>query len=310
MLDKVEMIWEAQRGGPRRKRKATVAVPPKATPVELIGPNNIRQHYYGGTTPGGLSLLGGVADLPLFVNIGMNAAVMQAAAAAAASAPHWAMMGHGAFQASPLGSPPAVQGVPLGVFPNGKVFPMAHQSQMPWAMAAMTRYGVGRTVPSFAGTPSTPTDATPVDPATPSGGISGTPKVEGASPYGGAKTDSTTPAAFVDTVEAPCGAATIVGALTLPVAKSSAQVLINTTESPPQAPEAQATGWTTDSGGVQTTALIASDEHVPSTRRPLLEPYEATPVRTETTKQLTQQREANVTASDEPTGKDAPPDLP
>ncbi len=33
-MDDVDFIWEAQRGGPRRKRKATVAVPSKPNPVD------------------------------------------------------------------------------------------------------------------------------------------------------------------------------------------------------------------------------------------------------------------------------------
>ena len=124
MLNKVEFVWEAQRGGPRRKRKATVAVPPRANPIELLG-SNIRERVEYGTVPG-LSLLGGVADLP-FVNMGMNAAVMQAAAAAAAATPHWGMLGYGAFQASPGSA--TVAGGPPGVFPNAMLFPMAHQAR-------------------------------------------------------------------------------------------------------------------------------------------------------------------------------------
>ncbi|KAL7557493.1 hypothetical protein ACA910_019339 [Epithemia clementina (nom. ined.)] len=38
LLDKVSFVWEAQRGGPRRKRKATVEVPKTANPVVGIGP--------------------------------------------------------------------------------------------------------------------------------------------------------------------------------------------------------------------------------------------------------------------------------
>lgn len=33
LLNKIDFIWEAQRGGPRRKRKATVSVPSKPNPV-------------------------------------------------------------------------------------------------------------------------------------------------------------------------------------------------------------------------------------------------------------------------------------
>ena len=34
LLNKVNFVWEAQRGGPRRHRRATVSVPPKANPVQ------------------------------------------------------------------------------------------------------------------------------------------------------------------------------------------------------------------------------------------------------------------------------------
>lgn len=305
MLNKVDFVWEAQRGGPRRKRKATVAVPPKANPVELLGPN-IRQRTEYGTTPG-LSLLGGVADLP-FVNMGMNTAVMQAAAAAAAAAtPHWAMMGYGAFQASPGSA--SVTGGPHGVFPNAMLFPMA-QPQMPWAMAAMTRFG-GAMPPSTA-TPATPTDAIPVEPATPSAGTSGTRKTEGY-PHGGATADSATPvaSAAVDPVEAPPEAATTAAAtLNSPVQlKTPAQALINLTEEPPpQAPEATATGLTTDSGGVQTTEATSAgtDEHATAELRPI-EAAETTSAGTDTTIHLAQTpAEASVTASEVP--KDSPQD--
>lgn len=37
-LNQVDFIWEAQRGGPRRKRKATVSVPAKANPIAGVGP--------------------------------------------------------------------------------------------------------------------------------------------------------------------------------------------------------------------------------------------------------------------------------
>jgi hypothetical protein len=37
-LNKVSFVWEAQRGGPRRKRKASVSVPEKPNPVAGVGP--------------------------------------------------------------------------------------------------------------------------------------------------------------------------------------------------------------------------------------------------------------------------------
>uniref|UniRef100_A0A6U3BNP0 Uncharacterized protein n=1 Tax=Entomoneis paludosa TaxID=265537 RepID=A0A6U3BNP0_9STRA len=47
MLNRVNFVWEAQRGGPRRKRKATVMVPEKATPVEGVGPNTAKRGGHG-----------------------------------------------------------------------------------------------------------------------------------------------------------------------------------------------------------------------------------------------------------------------
>jgi hypothetical protein len=35
MLDKVNFIWEAQRGGPRRQKRATICVPAKPNPVQI-----------------------------------------------------------------------------------------------------------------------------------------------------------------------------------------------------------------------------------------------------------------------------------
>eukprot|EP00523_Entomoneis_sp_CCMP467_P019920 CAMPEP_0168863248 /NCGR_PEP_ID=MMETSP0727-20121128/18853_1 /TAXON_ID=265536 /ORGANISM="Amphiprora sp., Strain CCMP467" /LENGTH=395 /DNA_ID=CAMNT_0008918313 /DNA_START=85 /DNA_END=1268 /DNA_ORIENTATION=+ len=48
LLNKVDFIWEAQRGGPRRKRKATVMVPPKATPVTGAGPTAAKKGGHSG----------------------------------------------------------------------------------------------------------------------------------------------------------------------------------------------------------------------------------------------------------------------
>jgi len=58
LLNKVDFIWEAQRGGPRRRRKATVQVPPKANPVERIGPLPIKHPAYGTTNHEPASLQG------------------------------------------------------------------------------------------------------------------------------------------------------------------------------------------------------------------------------------------------------------
>jgi hypothetical protein len=39
-LQKIDFVWEAQRGGPRKKHRATVAVPKKANPVNRVGPSS------------------------------------------------------------------------------------------------------------------------------------------------------------------------------------------------------------------------------------------------------------------------------
>ena len=41
MLNKINFVWEAQRGGPKRKRRATLAVPSEANPVPVVGPAKI-----------------------------------------------------------------------------------------------------------------------------------------------------------------------------------------------------------------------------------------------------------------------------
>lgn len=47
LLKKVDFVWEAQRGGPRRIRKATVQVPSKASPVEGVGPRAAKRAAFG-----------------------------------------------------------------------------------------------------------------------------------------------------------------------------------------------------------------------------------------------------------------------
>jgi hypothetical protein len=56
LLDDIDFIWEAQRGGPRRKRKATVVVPSKPNPVDARKVKTrtaTRGGKAGGSTRGG-----------------------------------------------------------------------------------------------------------------------------------------------------------------------------------------------------------------------------------------------------------------
>lgn len=61
-------IWEAQRGGPRRRRKATVQVPPKANPVEGVGPRAAKKPAYGTTTPQAAVVEGFDQGFPMIPN--------------------------------------------------------------------------------------------------------------------------------------------------------------------------------------------------------------------------------------------------
>jgi len=61
LLNKVGFVWEAQRGGPRRKRRATVLVPDQAKPIEGAGPR--RQPSI--SRRGGLSRGGSILNRPL-----------------------------------------------------------------------------------------------------------------------------------------------------------------------------------------------------------------------------------------------------
>ena len=58
MLNKVDFIWEAQRGGPKRRRKATVQVPPKASPVDGVGPRAAKRAAFGTMAPQSASVQG------------------------------------------------------------------------------------------------------------------------------------------------------------------------------------------------------------------------------------------------------------
>lgn len=60
LLDKINFIWEAQRGGPRRKRRATVCVPPKPTPVQNKDPHIL--HHRPGRGRGGIGAAAAAAQ--------------------------------------------------------------------------------------------------------------------------------------------------------------------------------------------------------------------------------------------------------
>lgn len=131
LLNKVDFVWEAQRGGPRRKRKATVAVPPKANPVDMekLRAKATRGKPTNAATAGGtflrasalqqgasgvdwqqaLAAIGGTSVIPGTVTI---------------PASQWQLLANGAFQKA--GSQAA-----LGLGAGASLFPLA--SQVPLA---------------------------------------------------------------------------------------------------------------------------------------------------------------------------------
>lgn len=104
LLNKIEFIWEAQRGGPRRKRKATVAVPPKANPVDMAKLRaKTSTRGRGGSAAGGASTSSGegengnTADLaPALAALGGAANVLPASLLLPAQ--QWQLLASGAFQ--------------------------------------------------------------------------------------------------------------------------------------------------------------------------------------------------------------------
>jgi hypothetical protein len=64
LLNQIDFVWEAQRGGPRRKRKATVAVPPRAKPrnVEQTMAVNLPRRQGGLLPTDGERVVGGLSE--------------------------------------------------------------------------------------------------------------------------------------------------------------------------------------------------------------------------------------------------------
>jgi hypothetical protein len=132
LLNKVDFVWEAQRGGPRRKRKATVAVPPKANPVDMgklrakanrgkptnpvtaggafLRASALQQGASGVDWQQALAAIGGTSVIPGTVTI---------------PASQWQLLANGAFQKA---APQAAFGLGAG---GASLFPLA--SQVPFA---------------------------------------------------------------------------------------------------------------------------------------------------------------------------------
>jgi hypothetical protein len=128
-------VWEAQRGGPRRKRRAVVAVPPQANPVDISSrsmPSSVARgnSFYGwmGTAPQGafVSATAGVTSEVqdnLSAQSPMNVSVSP-----------WQMMPNGTFQQA-FGIPPGM---------NPAFLPMATH----WQMAAVPGFQYGMMFPA------------------------------------------------------------------------------------------------------------------------------------------------------------------
>jgi hypothetical protein len=140
MLNNIHFVWEAQRGGPRRKRKATVAVPPKANPVD-IGKLRAKASARGNLMRGGASALpslpaqepgpspfpqGQMVDIgPTLAALGGNAAFIPGVMPGNAlqlSAQQWQLLANGAFQAT---APQAMGLAGATLFPLASQMPMA-----------------------------------------------------------------------------------------------------------------------------------------------------------------------------------------
>lgn len=73
LLNKVDFVWEAQRGGPRRKRKAAVSVPPEPKPANKTKRRQLRAGQYA---MGG-GLFQGHSNTMASIAAGMNTMPMQ-----------------------------------------------------------------------------------------------------------------------------------------------------------------------------------------------------------------------------------------
>jgi hypothetical protein len=139
LLNEVDFVWEAQRGGPRRKRKAAVSVPPEPKPANKTKRRQLRAGQY--TSGGGLfqghsntmpSIAAGMNSMPMPMLWGDAGALPQATAAvnrdnSLAQMPvhPWLPMMNGGFQQIPsMGSHPqsffpiAPPGYHFGLVPN------------------------------------------------------------------------------------------------------------------------------------------------------------------------------------------------
>lgn len=145
LLDKIDFVWEAQRGGPRRKRKATVAVPPKANPVDaekvrakatargklvaMLGnehPNFVGANHMLGRDPSGF---GSAQQQQIMALAGQNWVANGGGTTAKFSASQpWQVLSNGAFQ-STMSSGVAL---PSGssMFPLASPFPGMQQGQV------------------------------------------------------------------------------------------------------------------------------------------------------------------------------------
>ena len=88
LLNKVDFVWEAQRGGPRRKRKATVQVPPKANPVEGVGPKPNKRPAYGTTLPQAVNVQGFHQGFPMIASPNAPVSHGSSSVGMASSVPH------------------------------------------------------------------------------------------------------------------------------------------------------------------------------------------------------------------------------
>jgi hypothetical protein len=73
LLNKVDFVWEAQRGGPRRKRKAAVSVPPEPKPANKTKRRQLRAGQYAS----GGGLFQGHSNTMANIAAGMNPMPMQ-----------------------------------------------------------------------------------------------------------------------------------------------------------------------------------------------------------------------------------------
>jgi hypothetical protein len=139
LLNKVDFVWEAQRGGPRRKRKAAVSVPSEPKPANKTKRRQMRAGQYasgGGLLQGHSNMMASIAAgimpaMPMQMLWGDGTLPLATAASnhenSLAQMPvhPWQPNGNGAFQQVPsMGSHPqsffpiAPPGYHFGLVPN------------------------------------------------------------------------------------------------------------------------------------------------------------------------------------------------